>query len=34
VRGFFQEVILKIGIPEIEEVLSQKIEDELSRTVQ
>ena len=34
VRGFFQEVILKIGIPEIEEVLSQKIEDELSRSVQ
>ena len=34
VRGFFQEVILKIGIPEVEEVLSQKIEDELSRSVQ
>lgn len=33
VRGFFQEVILKIGIPEVEEVLSRKIEDELSRSV-
>lgn len=33
VRGFFHEVILKIGIPEIEEVLSQKIEEELSRSV-
>lgn len=33
VRGFFHEVIQKIGIEEIETVLSEKIEEELSRSV-
>ncbi|WP_413335028.1 Fe-S cluster assembly protein SufD [Brevibacterium sp. GP-SGM9] len=33
VRGFFNEVIQKIQVPEIEEVLNERIEDELSRSV-
>lgn len=33
VRGFFNEVIQKIKVPEIEEVLNERIEDELSRSV-
>lgn len=33
VRGFFNEVIQKIGIPEIESVLNDKIEEELARSV-
>ncbi|SMY10915.1 Fe-S cluster assembly protein SufD [Brevibacterium jeotgali] len=33
VRGFFNEVIQKIGIPEIESVLNEKIEEELARSV-
>ncbi|WP_349827905.1 Fe-S cluster assembly protein SufD [Brevibacterium litoralis] len=33
VRGFFNEVIQKIQVPEIEEVLTEKIEDELSRSM-
>nr|WP_245162188.1 Fe-S cluster assembly protein SufD [Brevibacterium marinum] len=33
VRGFFTEVIQKIKVPEIEEVLNERIEDELSRSV-
>ncbi len=33
VRGFFNEVIQKIQVPEIEDVLSARIEDELARSV-
>lgn len=33
VRGFFNEVIQKIQVPEIEEVLNERIEEELSRSV-
>ena len=33
VRGFFNEVIQKIKVPEIEEALSARIEEELSRSV-
>ena len=33
VRGFFNEVIQKIQVPEIEDVLNERIEDELSRSV-
>ncbi len=33
VRGFFNEVIQKIQVPEIESVLSERIEDELARSV-
>ena len=33
VRGFFNEVIQKIQVPEIEGVLNERIEDELSRSV-
>lgn len=33
VRGFFNEVIQKIDIEQIEEVLTEQIEDELSRSV-
>lgn len=33
VRGFFNEVIQKIQVPEIEDVLNERIEEELSRSV-
>lgn len=33
VRGFFNEVIQQIQVPEIEEVLNERIEEELSRSV-
>ncbi|WP_029089155.1 Fe-S cluster assembly protein SufD [Brevibacterium album] len=33
VRGFFNEVIQKIGVAEVESVLHDRIEDELSRSV-
>ena len=33
VRGFFNEVIQQIRVPEIEEVLTEQIEDELSRSM-
>jgi Fe-S cluster assembly protein SufD len=33
VRGFFNEVIQQIRVPEIEEVLNSKIEEELSRSM-
>ncbi|GAA2014990.1 Fe-S cluster assembly protein SufD [Brevibacterium samyangense] len=33
VRGFFNEVIQKIQIPEIEEILSARIEEELARSM-
>ena len=33
VRGFFNEVIQKIQVPESEDVLNERIEEELSRSV-